>query len=102
MGTEVRVTTLPALLAAALAVCGCAGGGTTAERGSSGNTFVAADGQTVRCVDEAVTGSRVPQRICRTEAMWRQLEEQGQGRTRDLQGPIYGPRDVAAPGTPPL
>ena len=102
MGTEVRVKALPALLAAAVAVCGCAGGATTAASSSAGNTFVAADGQTIRCVNETVTGSRVPQRICRTEEMWRQLEEQGQGRTRDLQGPIYGPTDVAAPGTPPL
>ena len=102
MDSEVRVTKPPALLAAALAVCGCAGGGTPAERGSAGNTFVAADGQAIRCVNEAVTGSRVPQRTCRTEEMWRQLEEQGQGHARDLQGPIYGPTDVAAPGAPPL
>ena len=91
MGTVVRVNALPALLTVALAVCGCAGGGATAERGSAGNTFVAADGQTVRCVNEAVTGSRVPQRVCRTEAEWQQLEEASKDYTRSAQGPLTAP-----------
>lgn len=61
-----------------------------------------ADDQRVRCEDLIVTGSRVPQRVCRTGAQWRLLEEQSKERGRELQGPIYGPKDVAAAGTPPL
>ena len=88
MANEDRVRTLPALLAAALVVCGCAGGATTAERDSAGDTFVTADGQTVRCVNEAVTGSRVPQRVCRTEAEWRRLAEASKDYARGAQGPL--------------
>jgi hypothetical protein len=91
MAAEVRVRSLAALLGAAFAVCGCAGGGTTSERGSAGNTFVAADGQTIRCVNEAVTGSRVPQRVCRTEAEWQRLEEASKDYTRGVQGPLTAP-----------
>ena len=61
-----------------------------------------ADDQRVRCEDQIVTGSRVPQRVCRTEAQWRLLEQQSKERGRELQGPIYGPKEVAAAGTPPL
>lgn len=57
------------------------------------------DDQRVRCIDTVVTGSRVPQRVCRTEFQWRLLEEQGKERGRELQGPIYG-SDVA--GSPPI
>lgn len=94
MATADRVRTLPALLAAAVAVCGCAGGATTAGRGSDGNTFVAADGQTIRCVNEAVTGSRVPQRICRTEAEWQRLEEASKDYARGAQGPLTAPPET--------
>ena len=88
MGTEIRLKALPAFVAAALAVSGCAGGGATAGRVSSGDAFVAADGQTVRCVNEAVTGSRVPQRVCRTEAEWRRLEEASKDYARGVQGAL--------------
>ena len=57
------------------------------------------DDQRVRCIDTVVTGSRVPQRVCRTEFQWRLLEEQSKERGRELQGPIYG-SDTA--GSPPI
>ena len=91
MDTDDRLTRLPALLAVALAVCGCAGGGTTATPRPAVDTFVAADGQMVRCVNEAATGSRVPQRVCRTEAEWRRLEESSQDYARGVQGPLAAP-----------
>ena len=94
MGTVVHVKSLPALLAAAAAVCGCAGGATTAASGSAGNTFVAADGQTIRCVNETATGSRVPQRVCRTEAEWQRLEEASKDYTRGVQGPLTAPPET--------
>ncbi|MCM2310578.1 MAG: hypothetical protein NDI84_04165 [Steroidobacteraceae bacterium] len=66
------------------------------------DTLTPADGDWIRCVDEPRTGSRIPQRNCLTEAQWQRLEEAGRDAGRTLQGPIYGSKDVAAPGTPPL
>jgi len=81
------LTGLFGLLAAGLLACGCAGSGAAAGPGSAADTFVAADGQVVRCVNEVATGSRVPQRVCRTEAEWRRLEEASKEYTRGVQGP---------------
>jgi hypothetical protein len=49
--------------------------------------------QQLRCVDEPITGSRVPQRVCRTLAEWKELEKSGKAIGRDVQGPVYGTRD---------
>ncbi len=49
------------------------------------------DGKRVRCINERVTGQLIPQRVCRTEAQWRQIREQSQQYTRDLQGPQIDP-----------
>lgn len=106
----------PGVLAAVLLLAGCAGSAPVTEpvaqlaAPAARPAPVAAmppsasvpDDQRVRCEDLIVTGSRVPQRVCRTELQWRLLEEQSRERGRDLQGPIYGPKDVAGAGTPPL
>ena len=47
----------------------------------------------VRCVYQPVTGSRVRQRVCRTEAEWKQLTAEGQQAVRDLQKPIAQGRE---------
>ena len=57
------------------------------------------DDQRVRCIDAVVTGSRVPQRVCRTEFRWKLLEEQSKERGREMQGPIYG---SGVAGSPPI
>lgn len=86
-----RVAVLPAVLAVASLACGCAGAGAPVQPAPAGDTFVGADGQAMRCVNEAVTGSRVPQRVCRTEAEWRRMEEAGREYTRDAQGALTAP-----------
>lgn len=48
----------------------------------------AADGSQIRCVYQPVTGSRVRQKTCRTEAEWKQLTLEGQQAVRELQKPI--------------
>lgn len=48
----------------------------------------AVDGSQIRCVYQPVTGSRVRQKTCRTEAEWKQLTVEGQQAVRDLQKPI--------------
>lgn len=96
-----------ALMAAAMLFAGCAS--TPAERapaaaatapatseaadGAAQPTAVAAvdDGQRIRCISEPVTGRRIPERVCRTEAQWRQIRENSQRYTRDLQGPQVDP-----------
>jgi len=55
---------------------------------------VAADGQVVRCVNQAATGSRVPQRVCRTEAEWQRIEEAGKAYTRGVQGAQTAPPET--------
>lgn len=85
----------------ALAVAaGCAG--TPTGPSATSASLVPADGEWIRCVDEPLTGSRIPQRKCLTEDQWQRLEEASKQGARDMQGPIYGPRDVAGAGTPPL
>jgi predicted small secreted protein len=109
------VERLLSALAMVMLVAGCAtsdGAGRAASssskaggipRGSAGgNALVASNGQAVRCVDEPVTGSHLPKRVCRTEAEWRNIEQQSKELGRTLQGPIYGPKEAAAAGTPPL
>ena len=80
-------TRLFGLLLVGLVLSGCAGSGAAGRAGPAADTFVAADGQVVRCIDETATGSRVPQRVCRTEAEWRRLEESGKDYARGVQGP---------------
>lgn len=94
MGVDDRLPMLPAILVTALAAYGCAGEGGAAQPGPAADTFVAADGQTVRCVNEAVTGSRVPQRVCRTGAEWQQIEEASKAYARDAQGPLTAPPET--------
>jgi hypothetical protein len=81
-------------------LAGCAAGGAepAAVRGAkpvaaAGNvaTGLNADGEKLRCINEPVTGSRVPQRVCRTEAEWRRLEEASKDYARDVQGPLTAP-----------
>jgi hypothetical protein len=43
------------------------------------------DGQDVVCVNERVTGSRHPKKVCYSAAGYQALRESGQGTTRDLQ-----------------
>lgn len=52
------------------------------------SAVTATDGTQVRCVYQPVTGSRVRQKTCRTEAEWKQLTVEGQQAVRDLQKPI--------------
>lgn len=94
MVSDDRMVARLATVAVALLVCGCAGDGATARPGPAGDTFVAADGQAVRCVNEAATGSRVPQRVCRTEAEWQRLEESGKDYARGVQGPLAAPPET--------
>jgi hypothetical protein len=56
--------------------------------------LLGADGQTMRCVNEAVTGSRVPQRVCRTEAEWQRLEEASKDYARGVQGALTAPPET--------
>ena len=49
-----------------------------------------ADGHKIRCIDEVATGSRIPQRVCRTVAEWKLIEEQSKDQARQFQGPRYG------------
>ena len=52
------------------------------------SAVTATDGTQIRCVYQPVTGSRVRQKTCRTEAEWKQLTLEGQQAVRDLQKPI--------------
>jgi len=94
MCADVRVVALPAVLADAMFVSGCAGGVAAAKPAPGGDTFVAADGQTVRCINAAATGSRVPQRVCRTEAEWQRLEESSRDYARGVQGALTAPPET--------
>lgn len=47
----------------------------------------AVDPNAVRCINEKTTGSRLTQRVCRTEAEWARIREEAQNYTRDMQGP---------------
>lgn len=62
---------------------------------AAGVTTVAAaddvDGGQVRCINEPVIGTRIPQRVCRTEAEWRQIREQSAEYLRAMQGPQVDP-----------
>lgn len=52
-----------------------------------------ADGQgDVRCVETAITGSRIPRRICLTEAEWERWRMDSQELVREWQGPKTGAR----------
>ena len=90
-----------AVAAIVLWAAGCAGDGDV-KQVAMNEALVPANGEWIRCVDEPLTGSRIPQRKCLTESQWRRLEEASRDGARALQGPIYGSRDAAAPGTPPL
>jgi len=54
---------------------------TTADRNA------VTDDTKVRCIYQANTGSRVRQRLCRTEADWKMLTEASNQAVRDLQKP---------------
>ena len=101
MDRDTRVPSMLTVAAIVALTAGCAGSG-GARPAATSETLVAADGEWIRCVDEPLTGSRIPQRKCLTESQWRRLEEASRDNARALQGPIYGPKDAAAPGTPPL
>ena len=101
MNRDTYVPRLLAVAAIAVLAAGCAGDG--GYRPVAANeTLIPADGDWIRCIDEPRTGSRIPQRNCLTQEQWRRLEEASRDGARALQGPIYGPTDVAKPGTPPL
>lgn len=81
-------------------LAGCAGTPTSGERMAQARTAgsveataaaPADDKQRVRCINEKVTGSHLPQRTCRTIAEWDRLKEEGQRYGRDLQGAQIGP-----------
>lgn len=63
----------------------------TAQSAQATGVAATADKQRVRCVNERVTGSHLPQRTCRTIAEWDRLKEEGQRYGRDLQGAQIGP-----------
>jgi hypothetical protein len=100
-----QLTAVPAIgsaIVASLLAAGCAGTATSptaapaavvAGKPVPGEIYTAGDGRQVRCIVEPVTGSRVPQRTCRTLDEWKALEEAGQQYGRDMQGPL-----VKAPG----
>lgn len=98
------------LLGAVMLCAGCASAPAERDSSTSGSTDAAAvatdgagetttvavdDGQRVRCITERVTGRLIPERVCRTEADWRQIREQSQQYTRGLQGPQI---DAGEPG----
>jgi hypothetical protein len=46
----------------------------------------------VRCIDTAITGSRIPKRVCLTEAQWERWRMDSQELLREWQGPKTGTR----------
>lgn len=96
------------LLGAVMLCAGCASAPAERDSGTSGSTDAATaadgagdttaaavdDGQRVRCINERITGQLIPQRVCRTEAQWRQIRENSQRYTRDLQGPQIDPGEL--------
>lgn len=50
------------------------------------------DRSDVRCVDTAITGSRIARRICLTEAEWERWRMDSQELLREWQGPKTGAR----------
>lgn len=56
--------------------------------GATPDSSAVADDTKVRCIYQANTGSRIRQRLCRTEAEWKMLTEAGQQAVRDLQKPV--------------
>lgn len=54
-------------------------------------TAAVPDSQKIRCITEAVTGSRIGQRVCRTEAEWERIRQASQDYTRAMQGPLTDP-----------
>lgn len=94
-----------ALLGALALLAGCASSATRndpsvepASASQVGETHVEVvetaavpDRNKVRCITEAVTGSRIGQRVCRTEAEWDRIRQASQDFTRAMQGPQTDP-----------
>ena len=72
MNRDTHVPSLVAVAAIVALTAGCAG--SDARPVATSETLVAADGEWIRCVDEPLTGSRIPHRKCLTEGQWRRLE----------------------------
>ena len=88
-------------MAATVVLAGCAAAPRPAEPGADPAAATAAEAReqgavatdavdptAVRCIREATTGSRLTQRVCRTEAEWARIREEAQNYTRDMQGPM--------------
>jgi hypothetical protein len=82
---------IAAALAAAVTVAGCAvepAASAASAVPPSGKAIVAADGPGMRCIDEPPTGTRLPQRTCRTLEEWKQIEKASRDYGRAIQGPL--------------
>jgi hypothetical protein len=75
--------------ACALALAGCASPAENAAMPTpEAVANKAADGRgEVRCIDAAMTGSRIRQRVCLSEADWERWQRDSQELLREWQGP---------------
>jgi hypothetical protein len=64
----------------------------TADAPRPGTLAARNDGEDLVCVNERVTGSRHPKKVCYSSAGYQALKETGQGATRDLQRMPNQPR----------